>query len=591
MKITTALACAAVLLALPAPSQENRDDLTPLDIAYALGVSEDRSRLLVEMTIDHVRRPTLHLAMPAWSPGSYGIAHYGDAVMELRAVGDDDRELEVTRMSRGSWSVATAGTTRLRVSYAVPAASRRFGAMRDDAAEVTGRHLSGPSTYMYVMGAKDRPVEVRYRLPEGWRIANGLLPTGDPWTRRARDYDTFIDAPTILGHFEERTFEVNGTPFSCVFFTNSQEYDFDIDAFVDIVRRIVTNIGELFGSYPFPNYVFLFTLPGGGGLEHLNSTSIGLSAAAQRDNPEAGASVTAHEFFHAWNVKRIHPKVLGPFDYQNENYTGNLWVSEGWTSYFGDLTLVRIGVLDREEYLAHLSRVIGNEINKERRKEHSVYWASRNVWHRFPEEEEPRVDYYDKGELLAALIDLEMRHRTGNRKSLNDVMRFMNRWFGERDQGFEEDDVERACTAIGNHDFSEFFARHVYGTLDPPIAECLGHAGIDYREETIPCAFPFPVRGRRVSGRPSAETASDPGPRPGETIRAANGADFTTATAFLREHRPGDSVVLLLERNGETREVTVVLAAESQTVPTLAFRADATEEQLRTRDAWLGSVR
>ena len=588
---TTAFACAALLLALPAPSQENRDDLTPLDISYVLGISDDRKQLLVEMTIEPVRRPTLHLEMPVWSPGSYGVGNYGDAVMDLRALGDGDVELAVTRMNHGSWSVATAGTSRLRVSYSVPAASRRFGTAGDESAPVTGRHVSGPSTYMYVVGAKERPVEVRYRLPEGWRIANGLLPGGDPSTRRARDYDTFIDAPTIIGQFEERRFDVSGTPFSCVFFTNSQKYDFDIDAFVDIVRRIVTNVGELYGSYPFPNYVFLFTLPGGDGLEHLNSTSIGLSAGAQKDDPEAGASVTAHEFFHAWNVKRIHPKVLGPFDYQSENYTGNLWVSEGWTSYFGDLTLVRIGVLDREEYLDHLARVIGNELNKERRKEHSVTWASRNVWHRFPDEKDPRVDYYDKGELLGALIDLKIRHETEGRKSLNDVMRFMNRWFAERRQGFEEDDVERACTAISNHGFAEFFARHVQGTLDPPIGECLGYAGIDYREETIPCSFPFSGRGRRVGGRPGPETASDPGPRPGETIRAANGADFTTATAFLRGHQPGDSVVLVLERNGETREATVVLAAETQMVPTLEFRADATEEQRRIRDAWLGSTR
>jgi len=592
MKLVKALPFLLVATTL-ADAQDNRDDLTPLEISYTTRLSDDLKNFHVDMSVENFKRPAMHVAMPAWMPGAYFIGDFGENVQDLVALGDDEVDLAVTRMSSGTWSIDTQGHENVRISYSLPAAGRRrFGPAPEEEGPVTGRRINGPATYLYVRGAKATPVESRYELPDGWGIANGLLTTDDPSVRMARDYDTFIDAPTILGEFVERKFDVNGTPFTCVFFENEQKYDFDIDAFVDIVRRIVANTGELYGSYPFPNYVFLFTLPGGGGLEHLNSTSIGLRADAQKEDPEAGASVVAHEFFHTWNVKRIRPEVLGPFDYQQENYTGNLWVSEGWTSYFGDLALTRTGVLTQDEFLELLGGIIGREQNKERRKEHSVVWASRNGWHRFPDEEGARVDYYGKGELLGALIDLKIRHETRNTKSLNDVMRFMNRWFAERNVGFEEADVERACTAISNYDFAEFFARYVYGTVDPPIAEYLAYAGIDYDEETIACSFPFDLRGKRISGRFSPEANEDPGPRPGETIMDIDGVDFEDANEFLRAHAPGDVVTLTLRpfQGDEDREVEVTLTDDTIMIPTLSFREDGDELQLAIREGWLTSV-
>ena len=578
-----------------ASAQSNRDDLTPLEISYNTTVSEDHQSLRIDMRVENVRRPTLHVVMPAWTPGAYRIGNYGTRVEDLLVMGLDEGTLEVTRMDSGSWSIATEGVSEVQLSYKVPISRRgRFSRRSsDDDTPSTGLQIRGPGTYLYVKGAKDRPVTSRYNVPDGWRVANGLLPTNDPDVRYARDYDTFIDAPTIVGIFEERTFEVNGTPFSCVFFEDSQEYDFDIDAFVAIVDRIVTSCGNLYGSFPFPHYVFLFTLPGGGGLEHLNSTSIGLRASSQKANPEAGASVTAHEFFHTWNVKRIRPKVLGPFDYTQENYTGNLWVSEGWTSYFGDLTLVRTGIIDPDEFLKLLRRIISREQNKERRLEHSVTWASRNTWHRYRDEEGSRVDYYGKGQLLGCLIDLTIRHETGGGKSLNDVMRFLNRWFAERNVGFEEGDIERACTAISNHEFSEFFARHVHGTMDPPLGEILAYAGIDYSEEVIECSFPFPVRGTRISGRrPTGETEDEQpeGPRPGETIVSIDGVPFENADAFLQTHAAGDVLQMTLGRNDEEREVEVTLIEARRMIPSLSYSEDATEQQRRIREDWLTSV-
>jgi predicted metalloprotease with PDZ domain len=264
-------------------------------------------------------------------------------------------------------------------------------------------------------------------------------------------------------------------------------------------------------------------------------------------------------------------------------------VSEGWTSYYGDLALVRTGIIDPAAFLKRFEGYIGKEMNKEGRKAHSVAWASRNVWHRVPDEL-PRVDYYDKGELLGALIDLQIRHYTDNGKSLDDVMRFLNRWFAERGTGFEEQDIERACTAISNHDFSEFFARHVHGTMDPPMAECFAYAGLDYTEEnTLATALPFATQRSRGGLRVGAAEASAPRsgrPESGSTITAVAGKADVQLDALLKEHKPGDKVQLSWEKDGAKGEGEVTLVEKKTMVPHLTIKAGATPEQVRIRESW-----
>ena len=188
-------------------------------------------------TIDvrNIRRQHTRLAMPNWTPGAYGIGRYGERVEDLRATTADGRALDFTRADHQTWSIATSSVDALRVSYHLPR-RRGFFSRGQSAAEPTGLRISGPSTYLYVVGAKDRPVSVRYRLPDGWKVANGLHVSkgGGGLVRHAKDYDTFIDAPSIVGIFREHDFEVAGTAFQCVFFENSQRYDFDVEGFVDV---------------------------------------------------------------------------------------------------------------------------------------------------------------------------------------------------------------------------------------------------------------------------------------------------------------------------------------------------------------------
>ncbi len=598
MKPVIPLMCAVLLASSldPAAAQDNRDDLVLPVIDYTLKVLPDLRSLEVTLHVRRFRGSHIRVAMPNWSPGAYRLHNAGKNVEDFQAVdGKTGAALEVLRIDHATWSVATQDADDLRIRYVVPPGRRRFmpgpGADKPE-----GLHIQGPVTYMYVVGHKDRPVTCRYELPDGWQLANGMVPTDDPAVRSARDYDTFIDCPTMLGHFRTKEFQVGRTPFACVYFDTTGRYDFDLDACTDVVRRIVEEQGRLFGSYPFFKYYFLFTVTGGGGgggLEHLNSTSIGLSGPALKENPNAIASITAHEFFHTWNVKRIRPKALGPFEYEHENYTGNLWVSEGWTSYYGDLSMLRAGIDDLDGFLEKMASKMTRELSKPRSREHSVYWASRNVWHRYAREPEGRrVDYYGKGEYLGLLIDLMIREKTDNRKSLDDVMRFLNRWFAERWIGFEEGDIERACTAVSNHDFSEFFARHVRGTVDPPIEEILGYAGLEFTRNAPPTALPFTHRtdaSGRVRIRSVSKPLRDKGLRRGDLVVAIDGKKDYDLTTLLAEHKPGDTVHLtLLGPSKEDGGQHVAVALEPGRVRAkIRPMKDATPRQLRIRKSWM----
>ena len=190
-------------------AQVGRDDLTPLDIGYNVAILDDKLTVEVGIDVRNITRAATHVAMPNWSPGAYGIRRFGDRVTDLTAV-CGDQALDVLRLDHQTWSIDTEGIRSMRVSYRVEQRPRRFGSRATGDAK-TGMQVSGPGTYLYVVGGKERPVTVRYVLPAGWKLANGLLETDDPLVRRAKDYDTFIDAPTIFGIFKQYDFEVNGT--------------------------------------------------------------------------------------------------------------------------------------------------------------------------------------------------------------------------------------------------------------------------------------------------------------------------------------------------------------------------------------------
>jgi predicted metalloprotease with PDZ domain len=574
----------ALALALVAARQA---DEPRLEVSFLVDVTAPESeRVPVSMTVTGAPGGEVDVAMPAWAPGAYRIVKYAKAVKNVRASAGKGIDVEVVPVDDQTWKVRTGAARAFTVSYELAVERSRMD--KDHC------YLAGPDTYLYVVGRKEAPCSVRFRLPEGWRVGTGLEKKGDAYV--ARDYDTFIDCPTELGKFELLEFTEDKALYQLVIHAAGPV---DGAKLVEMCRKIVKDQNRMFGGPPFERYVFLYHFrggPGGGGLEHLNSTNISLQYTAVRAEPLLAASVTSHEYFHLWNVKRIRPFELGPFDYTKAVPCKALWLCEGVTSYFGDRTLARCGIWSEEKYLAHLADEIEIQQNNPDRKVTSVEKASQVIWTRT---DWPRVDYYNKGELLGLLIDLRIRTASGGEKSLDDVMRHLYDTYVVRPSkegkgpigvGFPEDGILKALHEVTGSDWKDFFARHVAGVEDLPYEEVLGAAGLAVSLRTLPVPdLGLSMRGTIVMTVAAGGDAARAGVKPFDRIAAVNGIDVTRSNLSqeVSKLKPGGEARLRLLRGEQEVEATVKVGSRDKTSCALSRSASATPLQKRLLDAWL----
>ena len=451
-------------------------------------------------------RPRAVFDLPVWTPGSYRLRDFRDHVRDVRATAPAGAELAVTRLDADSWEVAHGRQEEITFAYRILLGENdRFMLRGDERRCLT---YEGPQVYVLLRDHVARPCTVRFDLPNGWEVGSGLVRGADDRTFFAQDYDFLADCPVKLGVFQEWSFRAAGGARVDVVVDGPGEVEFDADPWVENIRRIVAVQGEMFGGFPFDRYAFLFTAqPGrgfGGGLEHLTSTAIGISAAQLRNSAATGLGTIAHEFFHTWNVKRLRPRALGPFDYQRQNRTTALWLMEGVTSYYTDVTLARAGLTEPERFWESMARQISGLESNPARHHVSSAAASWNVWE--PAAADRRLSYYNSGLVLGLLLDLEIRARTANRRSLDDVMRALYEICRDRGRGFEPGEIASAVGWVAGADFRPWFDRYVDGTVVPPYGEILAHAGLVYEAER---SARKTVRGL-VRGRMSRVGERDP---------------------------------------------------------------------------------
>lgn len=583
------IAIALVLLAaaLPAASQEARkDDL--LRLAFAVDLSRPESGAIrITLTLSNNDQETVRLAIPAWAPGAYRIREYHKDVKEFRAADPSGKKLDVTRLDDLTWGVRAGGVRTVTVDYALAVEKLRLD--KDHC------FLPGPETFLYVVDRKQAPCRVRFTLPEGWRVGTGLDPEGEEYV--ARDYDTLIDCPIELGKFE--LFE---------FLEEEVRYQLVVHAIgpvngpklVDMCRKIVQEQNRIFGGAPFKRYVFLYHFRSGdrgAGLEHLNSTNIAMPYMAVRSDPLLAASVTSHEYFHLWNVKRIRPLELGPFDYTKPVRSSHLWLCEGVTSYFGDRTLARCGIWSEERYLQHLAGEIEALQNNPDRKVTGVAKASRVVWDR---KDYPRVDYYNKGELLGLLMDLKIRRSSGSRKNFDDVMRHLYEGYvvgpskagkGPIGVGFPEEGIRRALEEVTGEEWKDFYERYVTGVEELPYAEILGPAGLEVAVTvTKQPHLGVDLGGALILNVPEGGVAGHAGLKAGDRIFAIDGKEVARSTirGVLAGLKVGQDIKLRIQRGEETVEIDHVVGEVDRASARVRRSADPTAEQKKLLDAWLG---
>ena len=545
-----------------------------------------------------------NLIMPVWTPGSYMIREFERHVQDFAAEADG-RPLEWTKVNKNTWSVKTGGARQWRATYRVYCnePSVRTNDVNSDHA-----FWNNAALLMYLEGGITKPSTLRIVPANDWKIATGLPAVeGQSNTFRAENFDILYDSPVEAGNFKQIDFEVRGVPHRIVI---DGEGNYDPARMKRDVQKIVETEVGMFGAIPYRDYTFFLHLrPGfGGGIEHLNSTSLGFGR--NRFGTEEGwrsfYGLVAHEFFHLWNVKRIRPDALGPFDYTKENYTRSLWVAEGVTSYYGDLMVRRAGLSSERDYFAGLARDIQDYQNTPGRLAMSAEEASFNTWIKEyrPDENSvnSQISYYDKGELLGLLLDLQIRRQSKNAKSLDDVMRYLYREFYEKNRNYTPADFQKACELMAGASLDDFFARYVRGRDELPYNEFLSAAGLRLEQ---PDKVSYTGDGHGLMGYLGADVedsgdfinvknvragtpAYEQGLNAKDKIVALNGTHlnkeaFEAAIAAKR----GETVRITVLRNDNLRTLEIKLGVKSDLPYRIVQLQSMNDEQKRIYQSWL----
>lgn len=577
----------------------------------------------VEATFPDLPKGTLELRMSRSSPGRYALHEFAKNVFELRVTDGAGRALRTERPDAHQWNVADHDGT-VRVTYKV------FGDRVDGtylAVDSTHAHINMPAALVWARGLDRRPATIRFEPPAGtsWRVATQLLPGPDTHTFTAPNLQYLLDSPAEVGAFALRTFVVDdgaGRPEFRIAM-HHMGTDADLDAYARDAEAIVREMKHVFGEYPrFENNTYTFIadyLPwaSGDGMEHRNSTILSSprSIASGRTNLLGTAS---HEFFHAWNVERIRPRSLEPFDFERANTSAELWLAEGFTSYYGPLVLMRAGLTTPARYAGTLAATINAVTLSPGRRVRTAEEMSRFA---------PFVDaaaaidptnfdntflsYYTWGAAIGLGLDLTLRDRSDGAVTLDDFMRALWREFGKSGEPvpgyvgrpYTTADLVRVLgTVAGDEAFArDFFARYIQGHEIVDYARLLSRAGFVVRPSRRGSAFPGDLALESSGGRvriagyvPMGSPAYDAGLERDDVLISLEGDRVISPADFeegLRRRRPGDSVEVRFERRGRVVSGTLRLAEDAriEVLPAEEAGNAVTAAARRFRESWLSS--
>jgi predicted metalloprotease with PDZ domain len=583
-------------------AQAGRSVSTP-EISFTVSTPQPQTHLIeVEMRVrPNNAAPVLEVALPVWTPGSYLVREFARQVQDFAARDAAGQDLAWQKTNKNTWRIERGTAAQVVVSYRVYAneMSVRTNEVNDRQAFFTPAAL-----LMFLPGKLNAPATVTVIPYRDWQVATGLPAVpGQPNTFRAENFDALYDSPFQLGHLTEIKFNARGVPHRIVIegTGNYQEKRLREDT-----AKIVEAATQIMGGFPYQDYTFLLRLraSGGGGLEHLNSCAL----IARREiftnanDYTDFLTLVAHEFFHLWNVKRIRPDTLGPFDYTAENYTKLLWVAEGLTSYYEVVLLQRAGLMNERKFLDYLGKTIRDVQSKPGRLVQSAEEASFDAWIKYYRQDEnsfnSQISYYDKGALLGLLLDLEIRRRSAGGQSLDDVMRYLYQEFSLKNRNYAPADVQRACERAAGGSLDDFFRRFVRGREELDYNAGLNAFGLRLQTEKpndAPKAFLgadlVNENGKLLVRRVYAGSpAHEQGLNAADEIIAFDGwrATLDNFNKRLADRQPGDTISLTVFRAEELRVINVKLAGRVEPDYRIVTVSNPTPTQQALYQNWLG---
>ena len=572
-----------------------------MEISYTLRMPQpDNHYFEVEMEVKNAPSKQTTLKMATWTPGSYLIREYARNVETVIAKDASGKEIAVTKTAKNVWQVANNGSKAFKIAYRVYANELT---VRNCYLDAEQGYLNGAAVFLYVKGAENQRATLHVDLPKAWtKVITALEPRGNTGVDfDIENIDELFDSPILCGNPTVISFTAAGVPHRVAFqgFGTWKEQKIKDD-----FTKIVEAEKAVFQHHPCKSYTFIIHhMPNaGGGLEHLNSTCIQTAANAY-DNETNYANLlglVAHEYFHLWNVKRLRPKPLGPFDYDNENYSTLLWFAEGFTSYYDDFFVYRAGLIKKERFLD----VVGSNISRIESVPgmyvQSLSESSLDAWIKYyrPNENSANSqgDYYTKGGGMALVLDLMLIKESKGTYSLDNLMKDLyNEYYLKRNTWFTEEDLEKELVKHIGKSAGTFFDKYINGLERPDWAGLLADFGIklvDRNEAAQPNFIGLKLQG---TGKATVQSISKNGPAylsgiyVGDEIisigdRRVEGADLAP---YLAGIKAGSKVEVVFARAGQMRSAVIEIVKDPGRSYRLDWIENATAEQDMLRKKWL----
>lgn len=564
-------------------------------VAFRITLDQPGQSFHVRMDATGIDLDSVTVKMPAWTPGYYQLLNFADNVSNFKVSTAIDNSLAFARKGRNGWRFKKTGKN-FTAEYDVKA-KRAFVAV--PFLDNDHGYIAPTGVFLYIAGLINLQATVQIDLPQEWIAATGLDRTSEN-KFIAPDFDILFDSPILLGKLEELpTFEVKGVLHR---FIGYELGDFDKVGFINDLKKIVEVSTTLIGDVPYKHYTFLAIGPGPGGIEHLNSTTFGFSGDALKSDAGKKRMYTflAHEYFHHYNVKRIRPIELGPFDYDRENRTNMLWVSEGINVYYDILVTRRAGLMSDEDlFKMYNGRLLGFE-NKPGRLYQSATQASYNTWSDGPfgrseDEVNKTVSVYDKGAILGLLLDFNIRYMTQNEKSLDDVMRALYReYYQQKKRGFTEAEFQSTCEKVAGTKLPEIF--EYVATVKPiDYKKYFSYGGldIDTQPKQVPGAWlGLSTRMRNdslvVTNVEYESPAWKAGVRRRMIVTNMNGQKpASTIDAMLASKKKGEKISLDIFHQGQVKNFTFELGEKIEPDFAISPLLKPTDLQQKILKSWV----
>ena len=436
------------------------------DISYTVSMSKPWTHLLeVEMRLKSSAMPQMaEIQMPVWTPGSYLIREYARHVLDFAAKDTSGNNLTWQKTNKNTWQINSNKANEIVVTYKVYANELT---VRTNELNADHAFWNNAALLMNPQGFIGAPSTLKV-VPFGtWKIATGLPKVdGQENTFRAPNFDVLYDSPFEVGNYNEIAFDVEGKPHR---FVIEGDGNYDINKIAKDTAKIVEQAYKIFGEFDYDNYTFILNLRGGGGLEHLNSTALQFPRLGFTSRYNGFLSLAAHEYFHNFNVKRIRPDALGPFDYNNENYTKLLWVAEGGTAYYENVLTLRAGLTSDKDFLNGMTQQIQSLQNRPGRFQQSLEESSFDAWIKYYRPDENainnQISYYDKGDIVNFLLDVEIRKDSNGAKSLDDVMRYLFTEFFKKGRNYTPADYQKTAEMMAGKSLEDFLRNMCAGAM------------------------------------------------------------------------------------------------------------------------------